>query len=302
MPPLKLFLDHWAIVNLLEDASFAAQRERLVSFCKSGACVLVLTIWYVHEGLRDGNKDRAKDLCAKIESLSKQVPCLWIRLRTELQEDEVAEAFFRSMGVVYQKGNPFREEAVAIFPNHEKIPDIENARREGLLWCFRNPQLFGEALSEQGKYPAVKTELKMAAQPTVGRKGLLNEARKQYVEKLIPSRFPGGLVIADESKREFIQQMDITKFRALTFEAGLSEATTADAQARPTEQDLVDLQHAISAVPYVDVAVLDGKFCKYALTVKKNWKGAEPLAKCFDDVADALDCIEKEAGKRQTIV
>jgi hypothetical protein len=156
MPPLKLFLDHWAIVNLLENSSFAAQRERLVLFCTSGACVLVLTIWCVHEALRDGNKDRAKDLCSKIESLSKQVPRLWIRLRTELQKDEVAEVFFRSMGVVYQKGNPFREEAVAIFPNHEKYPDIENARSEGLLWFYRNPQLFGEALSEQGKYPLLR--------------------------------------------------------------------------------------------------------------------------------------------------
>jgi len=78
MPPLKLFLDHWAMVNLLEDPFFAAQRERLVSLCKSGACVLVLTIWYVHEALRDGNKDRAKGLCAKIEALSKQVPCFYL--------------------------------------------------------------------------------------------------------------------------------------------------------------------------------------------------------------------------------
>ena len=155
MPPLKLFLDHWAIVNLLEKPSFAPQQERLVALCKNGVCVLILTIWYVHEALRDGNKVRAKDLCAKIEALSKQVPCLWIRLRTELQEDEVAEAFLRSMGVVYQKGNPFREEAVAIFPNHEKLPDIAGVRREGLLWFFRNPHLFGEALSEQGKYPAI---------------------------------------------------------------------------------------------------------------------------------------------------
>ena len=90
--------------------------------------------------------------------------------------------------------------------------------------------------------------------------------------------------------------MNITKFRAVTFEAELSEATTTDAQARPTEQDLVDLQHAVSVVPYVDVAVLDGKFCKYAATVKKNWKNAEPLAECFDNVAAALDWIEKEAA------
>jgi len=201
------------------------------------------------------------------------------------------------MGVSLQKSNPFCDEAVAIFPNHEKLPDIENARREGLLWFFKNPQLFGEALREQRKYPAVKAELKAAVQTTVGRKDLLNEARKQYVEKLLPSRSPGGLVIADESKREFLQQMDITKFRALAFEAGLSEATTADAHAHPTEQDLVDLQHAVSVVPYVDVAVLDGKFCKYALTVKKNWKGAEPLAECFDNVTAALDWIEKEAAR-----
>lgn len=297
MPPLKLFLDHWAIVNLLEKPSFSAQQERLVTLCKKGSCVLVLTIWYVHEALRDGNKDRARELCAKIEALSKQAPSLWIRLRTQLQEDEVAEEFFRSTGGQYQKVDPFCEEAIHIFPNHEKLHDIQSARREGLLWFFNRPELFGEAHTEQGKYPAVKAELKAAVQATIGRKRLSIEARRQYVEKLLPSRYPGGLVIAGESKRQFIQQMDINKFRALSFEAALSEVTTADAQANPTEQDLVDLQHAVSMIPYVDVVVLDGKFCKYASTVKKNWKGAEPLAECFDNVTAALDWIETEAAK-----
>jgi hypothetical protein len=298
MPPLKLFLDQWAIVDLLENPSFASERERLISLCKNGACVLVLTIWYVHEALRDGNKERARELCARIDGLSKQVPSLWIRLRTELQEDEVAEEFFRSIGATYQKSSPFCKEAIAIFPNHEKLPDIEEARKEGLLWFFNKPGLFGEALREQRIYPDVKAELKAAVQVTVGRKGLSHEARRQYVERLLPSRYPGGLVIADESKRQFLQQMDISKFRALSFEAALSEATTADAQAHPTEQDLVDLQHAVSMVSYVDVVVLDAKFCKYASTVKKNWKGEEPLAECFDNVAGALDWIENAAAKR----
>ena len=297
MPPLKLFLDHWAIVNLLEKPSYSAQQERLVSLCKKNFCVLVLTIWYVHEALRDGSRGRAKELCAKIEALSKQVPCLWIRLRTQLQEDEVAEEFFKSTGGQYQKIDPFCEEAVAIFPNHEKLPDIESARREGLLWFLNKPELFGEALSEQRKYPAVKAELKAAAQTTIGRKGLSNEARRRYVEKLLPSQYPGGLIIASESKRQFLQQMDIKKFRALSFEAALSESTTADTQAHPTEQDLIDLQHAVSMIPYVDVVVLDAKFCKYASSVKKNWRGAEPLAQCFDNVAAALDWIETEATK-----
>lgn len=298
MPPLKLFLDQWAIINLLQDPSFTTQRERLVTLCKSGACVLVLTIWYVYEALRDGNKDRAKDLCAKIEALSKEVPSLWIRLRTELQEDEVAEEFFKSTGAKYQKINPFCEEAIAIFPNHEELPDIDNARREGLSWFLSKPGLFGEARSEQRKYPAVKAELKASVQVTVGRKGLSHEARRQYVESLLPSRYPEGLIIADESKRQFLQQMDISKFRALSFEVALSEATTADAQAQPTEQDLVDLQHAVSIVPYADVVVLDAKFCKYVATVKKNWKSTEPLAECVDNVDAALDWIEKEAAKR----
>jgi len=298
MSPLKLFLDHWAIVNLLEDPSFAAQRERLISLCKGGACVLVLTVLYVHEALRDGNKERAKDLCAKIETLSRQVPCLWIRLRTELEEDEVAEEFFRSIGTQYQKRGPFCDEAVAIFPNHEKLPDIDAARRDGLLWFFNRPELFGEALSEKRKYPAVKAELKTAVQTTVGRKSLYAEARKNYVEKLLPSRFPGGLIIADESKRRFLQRMDIRKFRALSFESALSNITTADTQTHPTEQDLLDLQHAVSMVPYVDVAVLDAKFYKYASTVRKNWTGAEPLAECFEDVAAALDWVEKESAKQ----
>jgi len=156
VPLLKLFLDHWAIVNLLEKPSFSAQQERLVSLCKKGFCVLVLTIWYVHEALRDGNKDRAKELCRKIEALSKQVPCLWIRLRTQLQEDEVAEDFFRSTGGQYQKIDPFCGEAVLIFPNHEKLHDIQSARREGLLWFLNKPELFSKALSEQQKYPVLR--------------------------------------------------------------------------------------------------------------------------------------------------
>jgi hypothetical protein len=302
MPPLKLFLDHWAIVNLLEAPSFSTQQGRLVSLCKNGVCVLVLTVLYVHEALRDGNKDRAKDLCVKIETLSRQVPCLWIRLRTELQEDEVAEEFFRALGAQYQKRSPFCEEAVAIFPNHEKLSDIDVARRDGLLWFFNRPELFNVALSEQRKYPGVKAELKTAVQETVGRKSLYNEARKRYVEKLLPSRSPGGLVIADESKRQFLQHMDITNFRSLSFESALSHVTTADTQTHPTEQDLLDLQHAVCMVPYVDVAVLDAKFYKYASTVRKNWRGAEPLAECFDDVAAALDWIEKESANRQAIV
>jgi hypothetical protein len=295
--PLKLFMDHWVIVNLLEKPSFAAQQERLVSLCKNGFCVLILPIWYVHEALRDSNKDRATDLCTKIEALSKQVPCLWIRLRTELQEDEVAEEFFRSMGVSYQKNNPFCEEAVAIFPIHEKLSDIEDARREGLLWFFKNPQLFGEALSEQRKYPVIKAELKAAIQTMIGGKSLFNEGKKQYVEKLLPSRYPSGLVIASESRKQFLEQINVKKFRALSFEATLSEVTNADAQAHPTEQDLVDLQHAVSLIPYVDVAVLDAKFCKYVSTVKKQWKNDQPLAEWFDSADAALDWIEKEATK-----
>lgn len=297
MAPLKLFLDQWAMADLLEKQSLADQQKRLISLCKNGACVLVLTVLYVHESLRDGDKGRAKKFIAQIDALSKLIPCLWIRLRTELQKDEVAEEFFRSMGAQYQKINPFCEEVIAIFPNHEKLPDIANARKERLLWFFNQPELFSEALSEQKKYPAVKAELKAAVQEAVGRKGLLDKARKEYVSKLLPTRSPGGVVIAEESRRRFLQEMDIRKFRALSFEAALSEATTADAQAKVPEQDLMDLQHAVSMVPYVDVVVLDAKFRKYALTVRKNWKGAEPLAECFDNVDAALDWIEKHLAE-----
>jgi hypothetical protein len=297
MPPLTLFLDQWAIINLLQDPSCVSQRERLVSLCKSGTCTLVLTIWYVQEAIRDGNKDRARDLCEKIEMLSKEVPCIWIRLKTDLQEDEVAEDFFNSIGILYLKSSPFCDGIFAIFPELNRHDDVENIRKEGLVWFFKKPKLFSEAFAEQSKYPSIKSKLKWTVQATVGRKGLSREEQRQFVQMLLPSQSPGGLVIANESKRQYLQAMNIKKFRALSFEAALSEATTADAQARPTEQDLVDLQHAVSVVPYVDVVVLDAKFRKYASTVRKNWKGVAPLAECFDNVDAALDWIEKHATK-----
>ena len=297
MPPLTLFLDQWAIINLLQDPSCVSQRERLVLLCKSGACTLVLTIWYVQEAIRDGNKDRARDLCRKIEMFSKEVPCVWIRLKTDLQEDEVAEDFFSSNGIPYYKRSPFCEGVLAIFHELNRHHDVENIRKEGLVWFSKRPKLFHGAFAEQLKYPSIKSKLKSTVLATVGRKGLSREEQKQFVQMLLPSQFPGGLVIADESKRQYLQAMDIKKFRALSFEAALSEATTADTQARPTEQDLVDLQNAVSLVPYVDVVVLDAKFRKYALTVRKNWKGAEPLAECFDNVDAALDYIEIQARR-----
>lgn len=297
MTPLTLFLDQWAIINVLQDSSCMPQRERLVSLCKSGACVLVLTIWYVQEAIRDGNKNRARDLCEKIEILSKEVPCIWIRLKTDLQEDEVAEDFFNSIGMPYSKRSPFCDGILAIFPELNRHSDVENIKQEGLVWFFQKPRLFHGAFGEQAKYPSIKSRLKSTAQATVGRKGLSREEQKKFVQMLLPSQSPGGLVIAEESKRQYLQTMNIKKFRALSFEAALSEATTADALAHPTEQDLVDLQNAVSVVPYVDVAVLDAKFCKYALTVRRNWKGSEPLAQCFGNLSAALDLIEEHAAK-----
>ena len=136
MLPLTLFLDQWAIINLLQDPSCVSQRERLVSLCKSGTCTLVLTIWYVQEAIRDGNKDRARDLCEKIEMLSKEVPCIWIRLKTDLQEDEVAEDFFNSIGILYLKRSPFCDGIFAIFPELNRHDDVENIRKEGLVWSI----------------------------------------------------------------------------------------------------------------------------------------------------------------------
>jgi hypothetical protein len=118
------------------------------------------------------------------------------------------------------------------------------------------------------------------------------------VQKLRPSRYPGGLVIAFESKRQVLQQMDIKKFRALSFEAALSEVTTQMHRRILLNKTWSIYSTRWRVVPYVDVAVHDGKFCKYALTVKKNWKGSEPLAECFDNVTTALDWIEKEAVLR----
>ena len=177
MPPLTLFLDQWAIINLLQDPSCVSQRERLVLLCKSGACVLVLTIWYVQEAIRDGNNDRARDLCEKIEMLSKEVPCVWIRLKTDLQEDEVAEDFFNSIGVPYCKRSPFCDGVLAIFPELNRHSDVENIRKEGLVWFFKRPKLFYEALAEQSKYPDIKSKLKATVQTIVGRKGLSGKRR-----------------------------------------------------------------------------------------------------------------------------
>lgn len=138
---LKLFLDYWALVRLLEDDSWASHKDCLMAYCKNGDCTLVLTIWHVFEMLGYGDKARAKQRCVHLEELRKEAPCLWIRLRTELQRDEISEAFFQAEGVDYKRKETFYDEPVALIPNSEKASWFEQARRDGLLWFFNKPEL-----------------------------------------------------------------------------------------------------------------------------------------------------------------
>lgn len=291
--PYLLFLDHWVIIRLFEDPSAANEKTRLSSLCKKGSCVLVLTIWHIHEMLRDKNTERAKNLCVQLDSLTKEIPCLWIRLRLTIQEDELAVEFFNSQNVSYARQEPLCEEPLALFPNSEKAPWIEEARKQGLRWFLDKPRLFSEALREQINYPKTKSELKSALQTTVGAEAILREAKRQYLMGLMPRHYPSGLVIADETKRQFLIEIEIEQLPSAYAESLLSDITNKDATTPPTEEDLVDLQNMVSVLPYVDVAVLDAKFCNYVTTIKKRWRSSHGLAEHFNNVKDALDWIEK---------
>lgn len=267
--PYLLFLDHWVIIRLFEDFAAANEKTRLIDLCKNGSCALVLTIWHIHEMLRDKNAERARNLCVQLDSLTKDIPCLRIRLRLPIQEDELAAEFFKSQNASYARQGPLCKESLAIFPNSEKAPWIEEARRQGLCWFFDKPHLFSEALREQNSYPKTKSELKSAVQTTVGAEGILREAKKQYLWRLMPRLYPSGLVIADETKREFLSGVEIEQLPSTYAESLLSEITNKDVTTPPTQEDSVDLQNMVSVLPYVDVAVLDAKFCNY-VTIHKE--------------------------------
>lgn len=289
--PYHLFLDHWVIIRLFEDSSAADEKTRLISLCKKGSCVLVLTIWHIHEMLRDKNTGRAKSLCVQLDSLTKEIPCLWIQLRLPIQQDELAAEFFKSQNVSHPRQELLCEGPLAIFPNSEKAPWIEEARKQGLHWFFDKPNLFSEALREQNNYPKTKAELKSAVQTTVGAAAILREAKRRYLMGLMPRRYPSGLVIADESKWQFLKGIEIGNLPSTYAESLLSEITNKDVTTPPTEEDLVDLQNMVSVLPYVDVAVLDAKFCNYVTAIKKRWRSNHNLAEHFNNVKDALDWI-----------
>lgn len=294
---LHLFLDHWAIIQLFEDFSATNQKARLISLCKGEKCVLILTIWHIHEMLRDKNKDRAKDLCTHLDSLTKEIPCLWIQLRLIIQGDELASEFFKAHNVAYTRQESFCQEPLALFPNSEKAPWINEAKKDGLVWFFNKPDLFREAAREQSNYPQAKSELKSAVQTTVGAKDILREAKKQYLMRLMPRRYPSGLVVADETKRKYLSNIEIKMLPSVHAEALLSEITNKDASTPATEEDLVDLQNMVSVLPYVDAAVLDAKFCNYVNAIKKRWASPQRLAEHFSNTKDALDWIEKHPSE-----
>ena len=117
----------------------------------------------------------------------------------------------------------------------------------------------------------------------------------------MPRRYPSGLVIADETKREFLSGIEIKQLPSTYAESLLSEITNKDVTTPPTEEDLVDLQNMVSVLPYVDIAVLDAKFCNYVTAIKKRWRSSHRLAEHFNNVKDALDWIEKHSGQASPI-
>ena len=121
MKPLYLFLDLWAIIRLFEGEACAQLWERLILLSNQGCCVLVLSIWHIHEMLRDNNQARARKLCQSLNALSKETPSVWIRLRTEIQAEEISKLFFKSQGAAFNATGPFCSEPVALFPNYEVV-------------------------------------------------------------------------------------------------------------------------------------------------------------------------------------
>jgi len=294
--PLKLFLDYWALVHLLEDGSWASHKDRLMAYCKNGDCTLVLTIWHVFEILQYGDKVRAKKRYVHLEELRKEVPCLWIRLRTELQRDEIAEAFFQAEGVDYKRKEIFYDEPVALIPNSEKASWFGQARRDGLLWFFNKPELFKKFQQGQSNYPVTKLDIRHARENLVGHKEAISKSQTQYVNGLVPTLYPSGLVIAEETKRKFLLRCPIDQFPSVYVETLLSEETNKDTKSSPKKSDLVDMQHIVSALPYVEIAVLDGQFCNYASIIRNKWKSSWPLAEPFSSIEAAFNRVEQLVG------
>jgi len=243
-------------------------QDRIRELISANDVILVISAWHWVELARDRNHARGLALADFAESLQP----MWIRERRDLQRHEAEASFFSFLGVSYSRPSPLTSRA-EIIAGINRVPVASVAQissREFVGYLQSAPKAMAPIQAGYRKNVTALEAIRRAG--AAGR--LTPEMNKKfdrlYVARLLPSQTPAGLVIDTQSRKEFLESLDIQTCPSIAVEFAISQDGW-HAVGGYRWQDFIDRQHAISALPYVDMMATDDvDLTKVILRIRPN--------------------------------
>jgi len=223
-------------------------RDHLRQLAAAGTVTFVLSTMHWVEAAEDNDAARGTAKADFMDSLNAQ----WLYNRIGIQRKEVAAAFFRFLQV---PNNPPQ----MIAPLSDVIAHLAGRPAE------RNSRDFVAHLRTIGANHPLEQSLRenLESNRVNGerfRAGRFTTADLQgferiYVEQLLPTRTPAGVVIDEDSKSGFLNAFRLTDFPAFAVETKATHDSWREGR-QMSRHNFMDLQHMM-ALPYVDYFVTD---------------------------------------------
>jgi hypothetical protein len=252
-------------------------KAQLRSLSSKNEVKFVLSPWHWREMAR-GDTARGNSLADFCDSLDPA----WLHDRRTIQKKEVAYAFYRFANI--QADPP-----VMVGDISEIIYDLVGTK------AYRNCRVFVEHLRGIGPKHPIEVTFKSALRASqkngwLFRAGkltpkLLAYFERLYIQGLLPSTTPAGLILDEGTKREFLNSYTLTTCPATALESEITQDNWAFNR-QLNQNNFLDQQHAM-ALPYVDLFITDDEKFSRLMTRAVNkmpFRAARVLMKTeFDE-------------------
>jgi len=200
------------------------------------------------EAAEDTNAARGTATADFMDSLRPR----WIYSRVTIQQKEVADAFFR-----------FTKIPVDLPQMTGDISDViadlagERAHRDSRAFVTHLRGIGANHPLEENLSQAFETNQKNTEQFRAGKftPAMAQKVERLYIERLLPTATPNGVLIDATSNEEFLNACQLTNFPAIALENKATQDNW-DNMRELNRNNFMDQQHLI-ALPYVDFFVTD---------------------------------------------
>jgi hypothetical protein len=256
---LLIYLDQNALIALGRKARQKILRDKLDAIRQSESMTFVLSIWHLIETTHTSNIKNATELAEFIDSLK----VLWLLERHDLLKLEVAENFYRFVGIMF----PQTPRIVSFSEMYSRLLRKKNGTRfqisaaDFVTQWIRNPeqlQSLKNAYEDNGRALLGLRKLKKTKQLSPQYKA---SADRQLLEVTAPTLTPAGIEIGREIRTDYLNQAKASSIPTLSLEGNIAEQEWQTKDASGVDRNtLIDKMHIISALPYVDEIVSDDRF------------------------------------------